>query len=362
MITFYAANQGLLARRENPTAIDPAVVWVDLLNPTRAEDLLVEEALGISIPTREEAQEIEASSRIYTEDNALFMTAVMLHQPDPAFAPPTGAPNTPGPDTSPPTPGHTPASIHTGPAFPARDFIMPRQSPTTFILTRTHLVTVRYDHLRSFDIFQQRASKKDVACHTAAATLLGLLETIIDRESDRIERITADVEKLSHTIFDMRGGQASRSRRFDVAIKMIGRQGEMISRESESLHSFERLITYLGQVFADRGEDKHLRARIKTAGRDLSSLIHHNDALSQKIQFLLDATLGLVSIEQNTIIKLFSVASVALMPPTLIASIYGMNFKHMPELDWPWGYPLAIALMITSAVVPFTYFKRKGWF
>lgn len=358
MITFYAANQGLLARRENPTSIDPAVIWIDLLNPTRAEDLLIEEALGISIPTREEAQEIEASSRIYTEDNAIFMTAVMLHQPDPTFAPSPTTAAALSPDLSPPQP----PAANGASAFPARDFIMPRQSPATFILTPTHLVTVRYDHLRSFDIFQQRAAKKDVSCYGAASTLVGLLETIVDRESDRIERITADVEKLSHTIFDMRGGQASRSRRFDVAIKMIGRQGELISRETESLHSLDRVITYLNHVFADRADDRLLRARVKTADRDLSSLIHHVDALTQKIQFLLDATLGLVSIEQNTIIKLFSVASVALMPPTLIASIYGMNFKHMPELEWSWGYPMAIAMMVTSAIVPFIYFKKKGWF
>ncbi len=250
------------------------------------------------------------------------------------------------------------------PAAPAsgRDYPLPKQSPVTFILTKQHIVTVRYEELRAFTLFLQRARKKDAACTGPGSILVGLLEAIVDRESDRIERITAEVEKLGQTIFDMRGGQASRSRRFDVAIKMIGREAEMTSREHESLHSLDRVMTYLNHVFNERTDEKYLRARIKTASRDLASLTHHTDALSNKTQFLLDATLGMISTQQNTIIKLFSVASVALMPPTLIASIYGMNFKHMPELEWTYGYPWAIGLMVLSAIVPFVYFKRKGWY
>ncbi|NOU04767.1 MAG: magnesium transporter CorA family protein [Hyphomicrobiaceae bacterium] len=335
----YAAVEGILVQRDSKMGIDQSIVWIDLLNPTKNEDLLIEEILGISIPTREEAQEIEASSRLYAEDDAHFMTAVTLHQTDP---PPNG-------DSK-------------AAKIPMRDYALPKQSPVTFILTRKHVVTVRYEDLRAFHLFLQRSKKKDSACTGPGAVLVGLLETIVDREADRIERITAEVEKLSHTIFDMRGGEASRSRRYDVAIKMIGREAELTSREHESLHSIDRVLTYLSHVLSEREDEKSLRSRIKTASRDLVSLTHHTDALSNKTQFLLDATLGMISTQQNTIIKLFSVASVALMPPTLIASIYGMNFKHMPELEWSYGYPMAIGLMVLSAIVPFVYFKRKGWY
>ncbi len=136
----------------------------------------------------------------------------------------------------------------------------------------------------------------------------------------------------------------------------------MTSRSRDCLSSLDRMLTFLSSIMADRNDDKALRVRVKTASRDVGSLFMHVGSISNKIQFLLDATLGMISIEQNNIIKLFSVASVALMPPTLIASIYGMNFKAMPELGWPYGYPMALAMMVISAVIPFIYFKRKGWF
>jgi magnesium transporter len=159
----------------------------------------------------------------------------------------------------------------------------------------------------------------------------------------------------------MRGGGTTRSRRFDVAIKNIGREAELVSREQESLHSLDRVVTYVANIAADEDSERTLRARLKTAARDIDSLIHHSDALNGKIQFLLDATLGLISMEQNNVMKLFSVVSVSLMPPTLVGAIYGMNFKHMPELEWASGYPMAIALMVLSGVLPYLYCRKKGW-
>lgn len=183
---------------------------------------------------------------------------------------------------------------------------------------------------------------------------------MIDRAADRVERIQAEVDQLSHTIFDV-NNERQRAPRFDINIKTIGREGELTSRSRESLLSIDRLLTYLSHVMSERGEDKLLRARIKTANRDVQSLNDHVGYLSVKINFLLDATLGMINNEQNTIIKIFSVLAVALMPPTLVGTIYGMNFKHIPELEWEYGYPLALALMVISAVLPWLYFKRKGW-
>jgi magnesium transporter len=324
MLTVYDAADGVLVRREGAPVIDAATVWIDLLNPSKDEDLVVEQALSISVPTREEMSEIEASSRLYPEGGAHYMTALVLHQPELQGEPPIA-------------------------------------TPVTFVLVGSRLVTVRYAEPRAFPIFLTRAQKKDAACMTGVAVAVGLLEAIIDREADRVERIQGEVDKLSQTIFGTRGGERSRARRFDVNIRTIGREGELTSRSRESLLTLDRLLTYLAHAMVERGDDKALRARIKTAGRDVQSLTDHIGYMSTKITFLLEATLGMINNEQNSIIKIFSVLAVALMPPTLVGTIYGMNFKHIPELEWYWGYPFALALMVLSAVLPWLYFKRKGW-
>jgi magnesium transporter len=177
-----------------------------------------------------------------------------------------------------------------------------------------------------------------------------------------VERIQGDVDKLSQNIFETKDDRTrTRTRRFDVTIKLIGREGELTSRSRESLLSLHRLLTYLAHAMSERGDDKALRARVKTADRDVQSLADHIGYLSTKITFLLDATLGMINNEQNKIIKIFSVLAVALMPPTLVGTIYGMNFRHIPELEWIWGYPFALALMVFSAVLPWWFFKRQGW-
>ncbi len=324
MLTVYDAADGVLIPREGSQQVNSATVWIDLLNPTREEDQLVEKAVGIAVPTREEMAEIEASSRLYQEGGAHYMTAVVLFQPD--------APNEPLAAT-----------------------------PITFILAGNRLVTVRYEEPRGIKMFLARVQKRDAPCMSGAAVLTGLLEAIIDREADRVERIQAEVDTLSQSIFGVKGGARTRALRFDVSIRAIGHEGELTSRSRESLLSLGRLLTYLGHVMSERGDDKLLRARVKTAQRDVQSLSDHIGYLSAKITFQLDATLGMINNEQNSIIKIFSVLAVALMPPTLVGTIYGMNFQHMPELSWLFGYPMALGLMVISAVIPWLYFKRKGW-
>ena len=324
MLTVYDAVEGALVARDPALGPSKTAVWIDLLKPSKEEDQQVERALSISIPTHEEMREIEASSRLYFEGGAYYMTAIVLHQPDAVGEP----------------------AIAT---------------PITFVLAGSQLITVRYGEPRAFSIFLGRAQKKDAACMSGAAVLVGLLEAVIDREADRVERIEVEVDQLSQTIFGTKGGEKTRTRRFDVNIRTIGREGELTSRSRESLLSLDRLLTYLAHAMTERGDEKALRARVKTAGRDVHSLADHIAYLSAKITFLLDATLGMINNEQNTIIKIFSVLAVALMPPTLVGTIYGMNFKHMPELEWLWGYPWALFLMVLSALLPWLYFKRKGW-
>jgi magnesium transporter len=324
MLTVYDAADGALVARNDPKRIDNGSVWIDLLNPTKEEDMLVERALGIAVPTREEMAEIEASSRLYQEGGAHYMTAVVLFQPD----------------------------------SPSEPLIT---TPVTFILAGNRLVTVRYAEPRGIAMFLSRVQKGDASCMGGMPILVGLLEAIIDREADRVERTQAEVDQLSQSIFGVKGGERTRSRRFDVSIRAIGHEGELTSRSRESLLTLDRLLTYLSQVMSERGEDKALRTRVKTAQRDVQSLADHIGYLSAKITFLLDATLGMINNEQNTIIKIFSVLAVTLMPPTLVGTIYGMNFKHIPELDWVLGYPMALIMMVISAVIPWVYFKRKGW-
>jgi magnesium transporter len=179
--------------------------------------------------------------------------------------------------------------------------------------------------------------------------------------ADFIERVQVEVGTLSQSIFGMRGSTASRQRRFDALLRSIGRAGEITSLARESAYSLGRLLTFLSHAANERKDDKLVKERIRTAARDVHSLTDHVSFLSSKIVFLLDATLGMVSIQQNDVIKIVSVAAVVFLPPTLIASVYGMNFEHMPELHWLIGYPFALSLMVLSALLPYLYFRRQGW-
>lgn len=177
-----------------------------------------------------------------------------------------------------------------------------------------------------------------------------------------IERVQADVDRVGRGIFEMRGGVATRQKRLDVTLQEVGREGEIVSRCRDSLYSLGRLLSFLAFAMQQNvKEDKTVRVRVRTAQRDVSSLADHIAFLSSKITFLLDATLGMISIQQASIIKIFSVAAVVFLPPTLVASIYGMNFEAMPELQWAFGYPAALVLMVLAAVLPYLYFKRRGW-
>ena len=322
MLTIYEFRAGVLKAQTGLHRITEEAVWIDLVNPTQDEEDKVETSLKIDVPTREEQQEIEVSSRLYQEDGAHFMTATLLYL---------------GGDTE------------------------TKTTPVSFILAGTRLVTVRYAEPRAFAIFATRCNRQETDLGKGTSVLIGLLDTIVDRLADFIERIQAEVEGLSHSVFENKGVVAARQRRFDVLLKSIGREGEITSKARESAHSLGRLLTFFAYAINERKEGKPLQSRVRAAVRDVNSLTDHATFLSGKIIFLLDATLGMIQIQQNDIIKIFSVAAVVFLPPTLIASIYGMNFHAMPELDWLFGYPFALGLMVLFAVLPYIYFKHKGW-
>jgi magnesium transporter len=295
-------------------------VWFDLVNPSTLEDKLVEQKVGIAIPTREEMQEIEVTSRLYVENGARYMTATLMCQSDTAS---------------------------------------PKTTPITFILSGHRLITVRYEEPRPFMMVGNKLARACSPAITGESVLMDLLDAVIDRAADILERIGGEVDQISRDIFEPEGERPDRS--YNQILRAIGRKGDLASKVRESLVSIGRLLLYLANEADTMRWPKEPRAQLRGMQRDVHSLSDHAAYLSNKIQFLLDAMLGVVTIEQNNVIKIFSVAAVALMPPTLIASIYGMNFKHMPELDWFYGYPTAIILMVVAAALPYFFFKWKKW-
>jgi magnesium transporter len=324
MLTVYVPQGACLERVDvEPTgALPENGIWFDLVNPTMVEDKLVERYLGIAVPTREEMQEIEVTSRLYVENGARYMTATMMCQSESET---------------------------------------PKTTAVTFILSRHHLVTVRYDDPRPFAIVGNKLCRISPAGATGESVLMELLDAVIDRAADILERIGANVDQVSHDIFEPEESQASSARNYRNILKAIGRRGDLTSKVRESLVSIGRLLLYLANEADSMKWAKDTRAQLRGMQRDVQSLSDHAAYLSNKITFLLDAMLGVVNLEQNNIIKLFSVVAVIFMPPTLIASIYGMNFKFMPELQWEYGYLMAIVVMVLAAVGPLAFFRWKKW-
>jgi magnesium transporter len=322
MLTAYIPRGTVLEVKtiETGAALPEEAVWIDLVSPAEGEDKTVERLVGVAIPTREEMHEIEISSRLYAENGARYMTATLMCRYDTM------------------TPGTT---------------------PVTFILSGHRLITVRYDEPRPFAIVRQKLGKSCAPAVNGESVLIDLLDAIIDRAADILEKIGAEVDRLSHWIFDRHSARAPQF--YKNVLQQIGRKGDMTAKGRESLVSVGRLILFLANEAEGMRWTKENRAQLKSMTRDVQALSDHATYLTNTITFLLDAMIGMVSIEQNNIIKIFSVVAVVMMPPTLIASIYGMNFKHMPELDFELGYPLAIVLMVLAAILPYFYFKWRKW-
>ena len=324
MLAVYVPNGNSLERRDMVSGeeVPENAVWLDLVNPAPGEDKVVERRLGIAVPTREEMQEIEVSSRLYVEQHARYMTATLMCNSDTAT---------------------------------------PKTTAVTFILSGHRLVTVRYDDPRPFMIVGNKLARNCPANVTGETVLLDLLDAVIDRAADILERIGIEVDRVSHDIFEPDGASEGRALSYKDILKAIGGKGDLTSKVRESLVSIGRLLLFLANEAEGMRWPKDVRLQLQAMQRDVLSLSDHATYLTNKITFLLDAMLGVVTIEQNNIIKIFSIAAVALMPPTLIASIYGMNFKRIPELDWTYGYPFAILLMVAAAILPFVIFKWKKW-
>ncbi len=301
------------------------IFWIDLLTPDAAELRFAEELCAIEMPTKDEMREIEATSRLYCEDGGRFMTTTVLSR------------------------------VETD---------EPMIAEITFILKGRMLVTVRHTDSYSFRVFSHQLLRTPST--NRDLVFIGLLETLVDRQADVLERFGTDLDALSKKVFGTHHTRHSKEADPDTddlrdALEELGRVGDLITRQRDALVNLLRLITYAGNEDSCMDSHDSLYVPLRPVSRDVNSLSEYASFLSNKINFMLDAVLGLINIEQNDIVKVFTIMSVVFLPPTFIASIFGMNFKHMPLLDTPWGFWVSIALMVLAGLVPLVIFKLKRY-
>ena len=324
MLTIYREASGSL-RNAPMQKLPEEVIWIDLLNPTDDEKAFVESRAGIRIPSIEALSEIESSSRLIADGGIIYLSTSIVAQGD--------------------TPDH-------------------HLSPAGFILSSTLLVTVRFAELSIFKVVDQKV-RRDGSIRTSVGVFTALLEALVDRGADVLERLGGELDQISRSVFR---GDSSRRRRtlrsnetLRRALSSIGNIGDRLSQARDVFLGVARIVPFvLGLRHAWIVPE--FESRLGAVSRDVASLNDYEAHLSNKVQFLLDAVLGFITIEQNDLFKVLTIVSVVGIPPTLMAGIYGMNFKFMPELNWTWGYPFGLAVIALSALIPVIWFKWRGWF
>jgi len=294
-------------------------LWIDLYRPLASQVALVQ-ALGPEVPTLADMEEIEISNCLYRENGADYMTVVL--------------------------PGMSETKEATS-------------GPVCFVLTPQRLITVRHHVPRPFETYPERADKAGVGCTGPAQVFLGLVEEITGRQADILEGIGRALDELASAIYTS-GAKRLQADRLQTSLERIGREGDLLGRVRLALLTLERAINFFGQTQAS-GDLADLRPLVNGLMRDLQALEVHADFVAQRLALTSDATLGMINLAQNVTVRIVSVVAALFLPPTLIASLYGMNFAHMPELAWRWGYPMAIGLMLASAIATYYFFKWKRW-
>lgn len=323
MITVCRSNGEALEIKpgDSITELGRDIVWIDMLSPQPGEELIVETFLGIAIPTREELKDIEPSSRLYMDGNTAFMTASLVWK---------------------------------------AESDLPELTDVAFILAGNTLLTVRYAEPRAFQLFRAAIHRIPGGCSSGAILAARLFETIIDRTAEILEQAVMKIDRLSVQVFAGKTRKRRPPHYLEGRLLDVAGYQRLVAKTRDSLMSLSRVMIFLNTIPAVKA-DKDVRGLCRTISRDIQSLSEHAAFISGNINFLLDASLGLIGVEQNAIIKIFSIASVVFLPPTLVASIYGMNFNFMPELKWLYGYPASLGIMIMSAIIPFFFFRWKGW-
>jgi len=294
--------------------------WIDLHDGTEDEVARVR-ALGVDVPTLAEMEEIEISNRLYHEDDTDYLTVVL-----------------PGVDA-------------TG---------LQVMSPVCFALTQDRLVTIRHHTPRPFETYPPRAGKSSLGCSTPDRVFLGLIEEVIGRLADHLETGGRGLDAVSRAIYQP-GPKGHRPEDLQLALSSLGAEGERLGRVRLALLTLGRALNYVDQLLGHRLSSEGLGLVLKGQLRDIEALEVHADFLSSRLGLMSDATMGTINLAQNSTVRIVSVVAVLFSPPTLIASVYGMNFVHMPELPLTLGYPLALGMMVGSAVLTWAVFRWKGW-
>ncbi|CCP01302.1 outer membrane phospholipase A [Erwinia amylovora Ea644] len=289
-------------------------VWVDLIEPEEAERERVQDELGQVLATSPQLEDIEASARFFEDEDGLHIHSFFFYQD---------------------------AEDHAG------------NSTVAFTIREGRLYTLRERELPAFRLYRMRARSQTLIDGNAYELLLDLFETKIEQLADEIETVYSDLEKLSRVIMEGKQGDE-----FDDALSTLAGQEDVGWKVRLCLMDTQRALNFLVRKARLPGNQLEQAREVL---RDIESLLPHNESLFQKVNFLMQAAMGFINIEQSRIIKIFSVVSVVFLPPTLVASSYGMNFDFMPELKWSLGYPAAIVLMILAGLAPYAYFKRKNW-
>lgn len=345
IIAYTYTDEGEIEKFEL-TAGDPIpkdTTWIDLLDPSMEEDKYIQKATKIDAPTREEMDKFEVMSPFYKERDSYYMTITAIQKIDRAY---------------------------------------PEGIAITFILHPKFLVTLRYSRPKAFSYFSNRALRDAELCSSPTAVLEGLIESMVHSLADALEKTGNEIDQMLIDLFekpttiaeqhkrksklrndddDEEEVELSSSEYYTALIKRVGRAGNLISKVRESLVSINRMLIFFGQIDESKHlSSKELRNQFRNLTREIHSITEYANFLSQRNSFLLDAALGMLNVEQNATIKIFTIAAAMFLPSTLIASIYGMNFSYMPELDWIVGYPMALVLIVASALASYYYFKRKG--
>jgi magnesium transporter len=298
-------------------------VWIDLLEPTPEERTRIAADYGLRVPSREMLQEIESSSRLRAEGQVLTLSM---------------------------------------PLTVPEEQVEPIPAPLGFILSPSLLVTIRYTEVHGFSEVRSRVDKDD-GHMDSTAVFVALIEAMVDYRADLLESLSAQVGAVSKQVF---ARHSARTRRADLdrglrgMLAVVGTAGEHLSQIRESLLGLQRIVGFSCEM----GQDwmhAEIRTRLATAREDVSSLSDYEAHLWGRIHFLLDAILGFINTDQNNIFKVLTIVSVVGIPPTLIASMYGMNFHNMPELSWRYGYQFGLALILAGTILPIVWFKWRGW-
>jgi magnesium transporter len=310
-----------IARPDNRSPAGAA--WVDLLDPSDGERAAFEQAFALRVPTKAELAEIEATSRLRADRDVLYLTAPLIFATD---------------------------SDH---------WVV---LPTGFVLSKNVLLTVRFAQSNDFDTVVRECTK--AAKIEPTLVFVRLLEVLVDRLADLLEASGRDLDDASLVMFRVGGGKRRRLSRETAMLRQLmirtGRTSQRMSRIQYTLVCLDRIAKFaVERCHAWIAPD--MAKGLQAVSSDIASLELFADGLINRIQFLQDAASGIINIDQNDVMKILTVASVAGIPPVLVVGVYGMNFKHMPELDWSWGYPYALALVVITAMVPLIWFKLKDW-